>query len=56
MRARFDGPKGTFWRLSIKGFASREEAADRCELLQRRGGKCFVRTFAGDAPVQFASR
>jgi len=56
MRARFDGPKGTFWRLSIKGFASRDEATSRCELLQSRGGKCFVRTVAGDSPVQFASR
>jgi Flp pilus assembly protein TadD len=56
MRARFDGPKGTVWRLSIKGFASRDEASGRCELLQNRGGKCFVRTVAGDAPVQLASR
>ena len=56
MRARFAGPKGTVWRLSIKGFESQQEAVDRCELLQRRGGKCFVRTVAGDAPVQFASR
>lgn len=56
MRARFAGPGGTVWRLSIKGFTSDGEARDRCELLQRRGGKCFVRTVAGDAPVQFASR
>jgi hypothetical protein len=56
MRARFDGPKGTVWRLSIKGFASQQEAMNRCELLQSRGGSCFVRRVAGDAPVQFASR
>lgn len=56
MRARFNGPNGTVWRLSIKGFASRQEAVDRCEKLQGRGGSCFVRTVAGDAPVQFASR
>ncbi|MBA3577921.1 MAG: tetratricopeptide repeat protein [Sphingomonas sp.] len=56
MRARFDAPKGTVWRLSIKGFASQQEAVDRCELLQSRGGKCFVRSVAGDAPVQLASR
>lgn len=56
MRARFDGPKGTVWRLSIKGFASQQEAVDRCRLLQSRGGKCFVRSIAGDAPVQLASR
>ncbi|HEX2802988.1 MAG TPA: tetratricopeptide repeat protein [Sphingomicrobium sp.] len=56
MRAKFDGPKGTVWRLSIKGFASDGEARSRCELLQSRDGNCFVRTVAGDAPVQFASR
>jgi Flp pilus assembly protein TadD len=56
LKARFDGPKGTVWRLSIKGFSSDGEARDRCELLQSRGGKCFVRRVAGDAPVQFASR
>lgn len=56
MRARFDGPNGTVWRLSIKGFASQKEAVVRCKLLKSRGGSCFVRTVAGDAPVQFASR
>jgi len=56
MKARFDGPKGTVWRLSIKGFESRKDAVNRCETLQSRGGKCFVRQAAGDSPVQFASR
>jgi Flp pilus assembly protein TadD len=56
MRARFDSPKGTFWRLSITGFESQREAIARCDLLKGRGGKCFVRGFAGDAPVQIASR
>lgn len=56
LRARFDGPKGTVWRLSIQGFDSDREARVRCEQLQSRGGKCFVRRVAGDAPVQFASR
>lgn len=56
MRARFAGAKGIVWRLSIKGFASQQEAISRCELLQSRGGSCFVRTIAGDAPVQMASR
>jgi Flp pilus assembly protein TadD len=56
VKARFQGPKGTVWRLSIKGFASDGEARDRCELLQSHGGNCFVRRTAGDSPVQFASR
>jgi Flp pilus assembly protein TadD len=56
MKARFNGPNGTVWRLSIKGFGSQKEAQARCEQLQNRGGNCFVRTVAGDAPVQLASR
>ena len=56
VRARFEGPKGTVWRLSIKGFDSDREARSRCELLQSRGGKCFVRRTAGDSPVEMASR
>ena len=56
LRARFDSGKGVFWRLSIQGFDTRSEAVSRCQLLKSRGGKCFVRTFAGDAPVQYASR
>ena len=56
MRARFDGPKGTVYRLSVKGFASHQAAQNSCSALKSRGGNCFVRTVAGDAPVQMASR
>jgi Flp pilus assembly protein TadD len=56
MRARFDSPKGTYWRLSIQGFESQREAIARCDQLKSNGGACFVRNVAGDAPVQFASR
>lgn len=56
LRARFDSPKGTFWRLSVQGFANQREALARCQLLKSRGGTCFVRGFAGDAPVEIASR
>lgn len=56
MRARFVSPKGTFWRLSITGFENQGEAKARCALLQSHGGNCFVRTVAGDRPVQIASR
>ena len=54
--ARFDGPRGTVYRLSIKGFASDREARLTCESLRRAGGSCFVRNVAGDRPVQLASR
>ncbi|HEY8591326.1 MAG TPA: SPOR domain-containing protein [Sphingomicrobium sp.] len=56
LRARFNSPKGTFWRLSIQGFSNQQEAVARCQLLKSRGGNCFVRPFAGDAPVRLASR
>jgi Flp pilus assembly protein TadD len=56
LRAKFVSPKGTFYRLSIQGFDTQREAQARCQLLKNRGGKCFVRNFAGDAPVQYASR
>ena len=56
MTARFDGAKGTFYRLSVKGFASDREAIDLCQSLKRAGANCFVRAAYNDAPVQFASR
>ncbi|MES2137073.1 MAG: SPOR domain-containing protein [Pseudomonadota bacterium] len=54
--ARFASPKGVFYRLSVKGFASAGEANALCANVRRKGGNCFVRNFAGDAPVQLAMR
>ncbi|WP_205481623.1 SPOR domain-containing protein [Sphingomonas arenae] len=54
--ARFDSPRGTFYRLSLKGFGSDREARLLCESLKRSGSACFVRNLAGDTPVRFASR
>ncbi len=56
MSARFDGPKGTVYRLSVKGFANRSEATALCESLRRSGGTCFVRNTAGDRPIHYAAR
>lgn len=56
MSARFSGPKGLVYRLSVKGFSDAEQAKDLCVSLRRAGGSCFVRTVAGDAPVSLASR
>jgi D-alanyl-D-alanine carboxypeptidase len=56
MSARFASAKGTFYRLSVKGFSSVGEANALCASVRRAGGACFVRNVAGDAPVQFASR
>jgi Flp pilus assembly protein TadD, contains TPR repeats len=56
MSARFSSSTGTFYRLSVKGFGSVNEAMALCSSLRRSGGTCFVRNVAGDAPVQIASR
>ncbi|MEP6982918.1 MAG: tetratricopeptide repeat protein [Sphingomicrobium sp.] len=56
MSARFASPKGIFYRLSVRGFASDAEARNMCMALRRKGGSCFVRNSAGDQPVQYASR
>lgn len=53
--ARFANGNGTFFRLSVKGFGSANEAMALCSSLRRSGGTCFVRSFAGDVPVQIAS-
>jgi len=56
MSARFASPKGVFYRLSVRGFASDAEARNLCMALRRQGGSCFVRNVAGDAPVNIAMR
>ena len=53
---RFAGPKGTVYRLSVKGFASAGEAQQLCGSLRQKGKSCFVRRIAGDSTAQFASR
>jgi Flp pilus assembly protein TadD len=53
--ARFSSPKGIFYRLSVKGFGSVNEAVALCSSLRHAGGSCFVRNVAGDAPVNIAS-
>lgn len=56
MSARFASRKGTFYRLSVRGFASVSQAAALCNSLHREGGACFVRKIDGDAPVSYALR
>lgn len=54
--ARFQSPKGTVYRLSVKGFVSAGQAQHLCSALRGRGASCFVRSVSGDSPVQFAAR
>ena len=56
LRARFDSPKGTFWRLSIQGFDNQREAIARCQHAEEPRRALLRPHFAGDAPVQIASR
>ena len=53
--ARFDGPRGIVYRLSISGFSSQGHAKNLCSSLKNKGGACFVRIVAGERPVQMAS-
>lgn len=46
----------TFYRLSVGGFTTRGTAVTFCEQYRARGGHCFVREQAGDAPLQWAGR
>ena len=54
--ARFASTRGTFYRLSVKGFSSDREASALCSQLKRSGATCFVRATFNDVPVQLASR
>jgi cell division septation protein DedD len=56
MSARFASPRGTFYRLSVRGFNSVAEAKALCTSLRHAGGACFVRNVEGDAPVNIAMR
>ena len=56
MSAKFASDKGMVYRLSVKGFSSVREAQGLCSALKKAGGSCFVRSVAGDTPVQYASR
>lgn len=47
--------KGNIYRLSAGGFATRASAEASCNAIRQSGGLCFVRTAAGDAPVQWAA-
>jgi Flp pilus assembly protein TadD len=46
----------TLHRVAIGGFDSPSAAAQTCRSIKAKGGACFVRGIAGDAPVQLAWR
>lgn len=53
--ARFERAQGTVYRLSVSGFGSGGDAKTMCSSLKTKGGACFVRSVAGDAPIRLAS-
>jgi Flp pilus assembly protein TadD len=55
-RAEFSFAGGALVRLSVSGFATHADAARLCEQIHARGGHCFVRAAAGDAPIQWVRR
>jgi Flp pilus assembly protein TadD len=48
--------RGTFYRLSLAPFEDAGQAARACQSIRAKGGNCFVRSVAGDAPLQYALR
>lgn len=46
----------TLHRLSVSGFGDRQAATQVCARVQAAGGSCFVRSVAGDTPMQWANR
>lgn len=53
--ARVQVKNATLYRLSVSGFTSRAAAGQVCARIKAAGGDCFVRSVAGDTPLQWAS-
>ncbi len=45
----------SLYRISVSGFTSRAAAGQVCARIKAAGGDCFVRSVAGDTPLQWAS-
>ncbi len=54
--AAYEMQSATLHRLSIAGFPTRAAARSVCLAIKERGADCFIRTAAGDAPLQWALR
>lgn len=54
-QAKVNLPKGTFYRLSFSGFASRDDASRACARIKSSGGNCFVRSLDGADSIRWAS-
>ena len=54
--ARVKVKAGSFYRLSVSGFTTREAAGQVCTRIKSAGGACFVRAIAGDTPIVWAQK
>ena len=54
-QAKVSLSKGTFYRLSFSGFASRDDANRTCARIKSNGGNCFVRAMDGADSIRWAS-
>jgi Flp pilus assembly protein TadD len=55
-RSTFVATNGTVHRLTLSGFATRNDAIRACQSVKARRGECFVRQAAGEQPIQWATR
>lgn len=53
--ARVQVRNASLYRLSVSGFTTRAAAGRVCARIKAAGGDCFVRSVAGDTPLQWAS-
>ena len=57
MSARFVSPQAALsTACRSRASPSQSEASELCASIKRSGGNCFVRSVAGDRPMQIASR
>lgn len=55
-QAKVNLPKGTFYRLSVSGFASRDAAGAVCSKIKAEGGQCFIRSLLPTDGVRWAAK
>jgi Flp pilus assembly protein TadD len=54
--ARVRVKTASFYRLSVSGFTTKDDAGRVCSKIRASGGDCFIRATAGDAPLAYALR
>lgn len=55
-QAKVNLPKGTFYRVSVSGFETREAAGSVCSRIKAEGGQCFIRSLLPTDGVRWAAK